>query len=162
MKRFITTPVFLLFAVLGNAQSSGNQEHKQQIIIPDEIKWKIGPPTLPPGAKFYVVEGDLKKEGLIIMRLLLPAGYEIPAHFHPGAERAIVLSGTYNIGTGEIFNKQACKKLPAGSMAIMPAGGIPHYGWSSEESVIQVHIDGPLQITYVNPKDDPRLKGDKN
>ena len=47
---------------------------------------------------------------------------------------------------------------PAGSVVIMPAGGIPHYGWASEETIVQVHIDGPLQITYVDPEDDPRNK----
>jgi quercetin dioxygenase-like cupin family protein len=156
MRKFIGTSVFLLFILLVNAQTDSAKSHKLDIVTPDEINWQTGPPTLPPGAKFYVIEGDLKKEGLIIMRLLLPAGYEIPAHYHPGAERAIILSGTFNMGTGDKLNKQACTKMPAGSMAIMPAGGIPHYGWSSDETIVQVHMDGPLEITYVNPDDDPR------
>ena len=92
------------------------------------------------------------------MRILLPAGYIIPAHFHPGAERSTIISGTYNMGTGTKFDKANCKKMPAGSVAVMPAGGIPHYGWASEQTIVQVHIDGPLQITYVNPDDDPRIK----
>ena len=48
--------------------------------------------------------------------------------------------------------------MPAGSIAIMPAGGIPHFGWASKETIVQIHIDGPLQITYVNSNDDPRIK----
>jgi quercetin dioxygenase-like cupin family protein len=158
MRKFIATSAFILVSLLVRAQSDSAKSHKQHIVTPEDIDWKVGPLTLPPGAKFCVIEGDLKKEGLIIMRLLLPAGYIIPAHFHPGAERAIVLSGTYNMGTGNKFDKQACNRMPAGSMGIMPAGGIPHYGWSSEETIIQVHMDGPLEITYVNPHDDPRLK----
>lgn len=92
------------------------------------------------------------------MRVLLPAGYILPAHYHPGAERTTIISGTYNMGTGSKFDKANCKKMPAGSVVIMPAGGIPHYGWASEETIVQVHMDGPLQITYVNPDDDPRVK----
>ena len=76
----------------------------------------------------------------------------------PGAERATVISGTYNMGTGSKFNKGNCRKMPAGSVAIMPAGGIAHFGWASEETIMQVHIDGPLQITYLDPNDDPRIK----
>jgi quercetin dioxygenase-like cupin family protein len=163
MKKLISISALIFFTISSCKQSAKIQTRDQHFIIPDEITWQVGPPTLPPGAKFCVIEGDLKKEGLIIMRLLLPAGYEIPAHFHPGAERAIVLSGTYYMGTGDTLRKENCKKMPAGSMAIMPAGGIAHYGWSSEETIIQVHIEGPLQITYMNPNDDPRLKqGKKN
>ena len=155
----ITMLLYLFSIVLsGNSQSDSSHNKEQQIVTPGDIVWKVGPPTLPPGAKFFLIEGDPLKAGPIIMRLLLPAGYIIPAHSHPGAERATVISGTYNIGTGSKFNKASCKKLPAGSVAIMPAGGIAHFGWSSEETIVQVHIDGPLQITYVDPNDDPRIK----
>jgi len=143
------------------SQNDSLQSKKQHIITPADIVWQPGPATLPPGAKYFLIEGHPLKEGPIIMRLLLPAGYIIPAHFHPGAERATVISGTYNMGTGSKFDKLNCKKMPAGSVAVMPAGGIAHYGWASEETIIQVHIDGPLQITYVYPGDDPRIKKNK-
>jgi quercetin dioxygenase-like cupin family protein len=140
------------------SQTDSANTHKQHIVTPGDVVWQVGPPTLPPGAKYFLIEGHPMKAGPLILRILLPAGYIIPAHFHPGAERATVISGTYNMGTGTKFDKASCKKMPAGSVAIMPAGGIPHYGWASEETIVQVHIDGPLQITYVNPDDDPRIK----
>ena len=37
----------------------------------------------------------------------------------------------------------------------MPAGA-KHFAWATEETVVQVHGEGPFQITYVNPADDPR------
>jgi quercetin dioxygenase-like cupin family protein len=161
MKKVIVT-MWLILAILSTySQNDSLQSQKQHIVKPDDIVWQQGPPTLPPGAKYFLIEGHPLKEGPIIMRLLLPAGYIIPAHFHPGAERATVISGTYNMGTGSKFDKQNCKKMPAGSVAVMPAGGIAHYGWASEETIVQVHIDGPLQITYVNPDDDPRIKKNK-
>lgn len=101
---------------------------------------------------------ETNEEKPILIRLLLPTGYIIPAHFHPGAEQATVISGTYNMGTDKKFDKVNCKKMPAGSVAVMPTGGIPHYGWGSEKTIVHVHIDGPLQITYVNPDDDPGIK----
>jgi quercetin dioxygenase-like cupin family protein len=149
MKKVVLSSLLIFCTVLGYSQTDSLKRHEQRIVTPDEIVWEIGPPTLPPGAKFFLIEGHPMKEGPIIMRLRLPAGYIIPAHFHPGAERATVLSGKYNIGVGEKFDKLKCKELPAGSVAIMPPGGIPHFGYASEETIIQVHIDGPLQITYV-------------
>ena len=35
---------------------------------------------------------------------------------------------------------------------------MPHYGWTTAPTVIQIHGLGPFAITYVNPADDPRNK----
>jgi len=158
MKKVAVTLSVLFTTFFGYSQSDSLHSQKQHIVTPDDVVWQPGPATLPTGAQYFLIEGNPSKEGPIIMRLLLPAGYIIPPHFHPGAEQSTVLSGTYNMGMGSRFDKVNCKKMPAGSIAVMPAGGIPHYGWASEETIVQVHIDGPLQITYVNRNDDPRLK----
>jgi hypothetical protein len=42
-----------------------------------------------------------------------------------------------------------------GSLTEAPAH-MNHYAWASEETVVQVHGQGPFAITYVNPADDPR------
>ena len=158
MKKVIVTLYLIFITFFSYSQNDSLHSQQQNIVTPDDIVWQFGPATLPHGAKYFLIEGHPLKEGPIIMRILLPAGYIIPAHYHPGAERTTVISGTYNIGMGSKFEKVNCKKMPAGSIVIMPAGGIPHYGWASEETIVQVHINGPLQITYVNPDDDPRLK----
>jgi hypothetical protein len=36
-----------------------------------------------------------------------------------------------------------------------------HYAWTSGETVVQVHGQGPFAITYVNPADDPSKKASK-
>jgi hypothetical protein len=33
-----------------------------------------------------------------------------------------------------------------------------HFGWTKDETVVQVHGVGPWGVTYVNPADDPRKK----
>src|SRR6476659_7277851 len=58
--------------------------HGQAIHTPDKIQWKPGPPSLPPGAKMVILEGDPTKEGPFTMRVTLPDGYSIPPHIHPG------------------------------------------------------------------------------
>jgi hypothetical protein len=35
----------------------------------------------------------------------------------------------------------------------------PHYAWAGgQDTVVQVHGEGPTDITFVNPADDPRKK----
>jgi hypothetical protein len=33
-----------------------------------------------------------------------------------------------------------------------------HFGWTAEETIVQLHGVGPWGVTYVNPADDPRNK----
>jgi quercetin dioxygenase-like cupin family protein len=142
------------------AQARGNesgQEAGHRFYRPEQMAWKDGPPSLPPGAKFIVLEGDPAKAGFFAMRVKLPAGYRVPPHTHPTVERVTVVSGTFHLGTGEKADWDAMEALPAGSYATMPTG-MKHYARTSGETVIQVATTGPWGITYVNPADDPRRK----
>jgi quercetin dioxygenase-like cupin family protein len=124
---------------------------------PSNLKWQDGPPSLPPGAKFVVLEGDPSKAGPFIFRVKLPDGYKVPPHTHPKRERMTVLSGTLYLGVGETFDSGQGKELPAGTYGTWPAG-MKHFAWVKGETVLQVHGEGPWIITYVNPADDPRNK----
>ena len=84
-----------------------------------------------------------------------PAGYKILPHTHPTAEHITVLSGTFHVGNGDKFDENAGLMMGPGSFMAMPAV-MKHFAWSNEESVIQVHAEGPFEINYVNPADDPR------
>jgi hypothetical protein len=71
---------------------------------PNEIKWQDGPATLPPGAKFALLEGDPSREGPFTMPIRMPDGHKIPPHTHPATEHVTVISGTFNFGMGEKSN----------------------------------------------------------
>ncbi len=137
------------------AQSQQSAPADHGIFAPAAIQWKDGPAALPYGVKAAVLEGDPSKEGPITMRLLLPAGYKIPPHWHPNIEHTTVISGTINLGMGDKFDKTKGNKLPAGSFLFMPPK-TNHFAWSEEGCVIQVHAIGPWGVVYVNPADDPR------
>lgn len=119
------------------------------------INWKDGPASLPAGAKFAVLEGDPGKEGPFVMRLLIPDGYQIQPHWHPKVERITVLSGSFNLGMGEKFDRRSTREMTSGTFGFWPAG-MRHFVWVKGETVIQLHGIGPWVITYVNPADDPR------
>lgn len=128
---------------------------KPSISYGSEIAWKAGPASLPAGAKFAVLEGDPAKEGPFVMRLMLPDGFRIPPHWHPKVERVTVISGTFNLGMGEKFDKSATRKMPAGTFGFWPAG-MRHFAWAKGATVLQLHGIGPWSINYVNAADDPR------
>ena len=115
-----------------------------------EIQWKDGPPSLPAGARFAVLEGDPTKEGFFTMRLWLQDGFKIQPHWHPKVEHVTVISGTFNVGMGEKFDQTATRTMPAGTFGFWPAE-MKHFAWAKGETVLQLHGTGPWMITYVNP-----------
>jgi quercetin dioxygenase-like cupin family protein len=121
----------------------------------DELKWGPPPPGLPSGAQAAVVDGDPTKTGVFVVRLKAPDGYTVPPHTHPTAERLTILSGTFRMGEGEKLDDSKMKSLTAGGYVTLPAGHA-HYAKAVGESIIQITSDGPFQINYIDPKDDPR------
>jgi quercetin dioxygenase-like cupin family protein len=127
-----------------------------RMVMPADLKW-ADVPSLPPGAKIAVIEGPMNEAKPFTMRLRLPADYQVPAHSHSGIEHVTVISGTFNMGTGDKLDTKATRALGPGSVAIMQPG-TRHFAWTKEETVVQVHGVGPWTVTYVNPADDPRKK----
>ena len=135
----------------------GPDEMKAAVHRPKEVRWKAGPPSLPPGAEFAVLEGDPSKPGPFVFRVKVPDGYRIPPHTHPKPERVTILAGTFHLGMGETFDATKGEALPVGTYGTWPAG-MKHYVWVEGETVVQFHGEGPWVIEYVNPDDDPRKK----
>ncbi len=124
-------------------------------LTPAELTWMAGPRALPAGASMAVIEGAFDKPGPFVVRLKFPANYKIPAHSHPIKVTVTVISGTFHMGLGESLDTGQGKALPAGSIFEMPAK-IHHFGWTSEETIIQEHGTGPLSVNYLNPSGGPR------
>jgi hypothetical protein len=110
------------------------------------LKWGPAPPALPKGAEITVLSG--------VVRLKVPEGYKIPAHNHPTTEYVTVISGNFHLGMGDKLDEKNGVALMAGGYGEAPAK-MNHYAWASSPSVIQVHGQGPFEITYANPADDP-------
>src|SRR5947207_8022440 len=98
-----------------SSKSSKSTVAEQITVTPADLKWADAPPSLPPGAKMAVLEGDPGKKGPFTVRLQAPAGYKIPPHTHPTAERVTVISGALHLGMGDKYDETAGKELPANS-----------------------------------------------
>ena len=136
------------------AQSGTHMASDHMMATPDELKW-VDIPSLQPGAKIAVIESPINQAGPVTFRLKLPANYQIPAHWHPAIEHVTVISGTFNMGTGDKLDQTKSRALTAGSVAIMQPK-TNHFAWTKDETIVQVHGMGPWGVTYVNPADDPR------
>jgi quercetin dioxygenase-like cupin family protein len=136
-----------------SSKTAATSEHK--ILSPEEMQWGEAPPGLPPGGQMTVLDGNPNKKGSFTVRLKAPDGYKVQPHTHPTAERLTIISGTLHLGTGDKFDEAAARELAPGSFAVLPAG-MKHFAWTSGDSVVQIQSEGPFQIKYVNPADDPR------
>ena len=145
----------LMFLMQGGPVGAADAPHG--MYTPDAIKWGDPPPNIPKGAKLAVLYGDPAKEGLLVIRVKLPANYKIAAHSHPTDEVVTVLSGTIMLGMGDKLVAARAKAYPAGSSIVTPAKA-NHFVLTKQATVIEVTGMGPLQVNYVNPADDPSKK----
>ncbi len=127
----------------------------------DTINWGPAPAVLPPGAQMAVISGDPSKAEPYVLRLKMPANYRIPAHNHPTTEYVTVLSGKFHIGMGDKLDRKHGIELRAGGFGEAPAK-MNHFAWTTSDTIVQVHGQGPFAITYVNPADDPNKKTSEN
>src|SRR5262245_47578912 len=126
------------------------------ILVPaDKVQWGPAPPILPAGAQIAVLEGNPAEKGPITMRLKFPAGYNIPAHWHSMTERITVLSGAFNVGMGDKLDRQKTQTLEPGGFLSLPAK-MRHFAWTSAPTVVQINLEGPFDLVYVNPADNPQ------
>ncbi len=155
MRKF--TLVLLSMTLIGfGADSTMGQTGPSQPIYatPEELAWKDAP-SIAPGAKIVVLEGDMTKPAHFTARIMVPAGVDIAPHTHPTTERVTVISGTLHFAHGAKFDRSKTKAFPAGSLLVMPTG-MPMYAFCEKEIVIQLNGVGPWGIFYLNPEDDPQ------
>jgi len=147
----------VLGATICSSAAIAEMVEAHRTFLPQDIKWSQTTGGLPRGAETAILYGNPESEGMFAVRIKMPRGYAIPPHTHPRSEVVTIISGKLKLGLGKSADRASVEALPAGSLSVMPPGVI-HYGFTDEESIIQVNGSGPWTIEYVNPKDDPRLQ----
>jgi hypothetical protein len=123
-------------------------------MTPDDMKWGPAPPVFQAGAEMAVLQGNPGAAGQYVVRLKMPDGHKIMPYWHPTTENITVISGTFHFGTGDTFDDSKGMEMPAGSFGYV-GPHMNHFAWTTGETVVQVHGQGPFKLTYVNPADDP-------
>jgi quercetin dioxygenase-like cupin family protein len=132
-------------------------QSKHVLVPADKVQWGPAPPALPPGAQIAVLEGNPAEKGPVTLRLRFPADYNIPAHWHSMTERVTVLSGTFHVGMGDKLDRAASQTLEPGGFVSLPAS-MRHFAWTTTPTIVQIELQGPFDIFYVNPTDDPQKR----
>ena len=142
----------LAVATVPDLAIAGDAHHAA--IQPDALQW-TAPAAYARGARLAVIKGDPSRQGMYVVRLKVPKGFMIAAHTHPNDENVTVLSGSFHIAAGDNYDEVKGETIRAGGYSYV-AGGMPHYAFFPEETVLQLHGMGPQGIIYLNPADDPR------
>lgn len=115
-----------------------------EFIPPHEIKWVRNAAGTNEQALLY---GHPAKPGPYVVRIKWLPGNMSRPHFHPNDRFFAVLSGTWWMGTGEVFDPDSTVPVPAGSYVIHHANKVHYDGAKDEECIIQVWGMGPATST---------------
>jgi len=144
----------LLVVLLFNCSALNSQELPKGAIriYPENINWGDAPPSLPAGAKVFILEGNPQQEGIFTMRVKFPPYYKLPAHSHPMDERVTVLEGAVYVGFGNAMDTANAQKFTVGSYYLNPVNEA-HYVFTGQEGVIfQVTGLGHWGLVYTEEK----------
>lgn len=142
------------------AQGADNEPARYQSFHPADIQWQPAPPAFERGAEIAILEGDPSVEGeLYTLRLKMPPDYIIAPHAHPVPERAVVVSGDFYLGHDVEVERESAERLDPGTYFTI-ASEMVHYVMtgSDEETILHITSTGPLELNYVDPEDDPRMR----
>jgi Cupin len=116
-----------------NAEITGDK-NAHHIVVPITTKSLAG-----------VVSGDPSKPGAqFVIRMYNDANFIVLPHWHPEDEHVTVVKGTWYLGSGDTFDRNAMRELNVGDYALVPKK-MPHFAWSKNDTIILIHGIGPFQ-----------------
>ena len=114
---------------------------------PGEIKWRD--PLGNAGINQAVLYVDPTKPGLyIVMNKFKPGNFSKP-HFHPNDRFITVISGTWWVGTGNKWDKNATVPVKTGGFVTHFGKQVHFDGAKDEEAVLMIVGEGPATLTLV-------------
>jgi quercetin dioxygenase-like cupin family protein len=125
------------------------------IVREADIKWQQS--AVSPGAATAIVWGNPSVPGEpYVQRVRFSPGTFSPPHFHPETRHIVVLKGTWWVGHGPKWDKEATTPVPAGSLVVHHANKIHYDGAKDEEVILQIIGIGPSATIRVDDKGAPK------
>lgn len=142
------TSTILILVVLAAVSARSQQAGPvQQPVQPHVVPLK----KFPRYQRFETVSGNPAKSGaLYVLRIHAEAGYVIMPHTHPEDENIVVVQGSWALGMGDRFNRQALEPMELGAYGLVPKK-MAHFALSKTDTIIQVHGIGPFTTQWVVP-----------
>lgn len=129
----------------------------QLLVRAKNIQWSPAPASLPAGAKAALLQGNPNEAGRYVIRVQFPANYKIPFHSYTNAMDVTVVSGMLYVANTQTFDKKKAFAIKPGDFYHLPARA-SQFTFTKGETVLEIHGEGPLKLTYTSATDDP-LKG---
>lgn len=114
----------------------------------DSLTWVAG--DVPGRARAYLL-GEPSKHGLFAARFQYPAGYLLQPHWHTATVHATVLSGRIHVGMGDVVDSTRTVAYGPGSFIVFE-GGMHHFEYFSEPTIVHVEGVGPFRTIYVEQR----------
>jgi quercetin dioxygenase-like cupin family protein len=159
MRRFVIALAFLFSGGLAlaaegaaAAPASGGEPDPAVLAytLPADFKWIDS--TEFPGLSSVVLSGDPSKPGPYIVRYRFSPGRFSRPHFHPNDRFIVVVSGTWWVGTGPVFDPKSTTPMPVGSFVTHYADKIHYDGAKNEACEVVIYGMGPATATLVGGK----------
>jgi hypothetical protein len=147
-KRISRLPILVvLIAVSVTSQQAGlAQQPVESHVVPLKTFSKLATDK-----RVETVSGDPAKAGApFVIRIHAEAGYIIMPHTHPVDENIVVVKGSWAVGMGERFKRDALEPMEVGDYGFA-AKGMVHFALSKSATIIQVHGIGPFMTQWVVP-----------
>jgi hypothetical protein len=120
-----------------------------QPMTPGEMKWVRNAAGT---QERVVLFGDPSKPEPYVARIKWLPGNMSRPHFHPNDRHFVVISGTWWLGSGEVYDPNSTVPAGPGTYVYHKAKGIHYDGAKNEEVVIQVWGMGPDTSTPAEKK----------
>jgi pimeloyl-ACP methyl ester carboxylesterase/quercetin dioxygenase-like cupin family protein len=110
------------------------------------------------GIQTTILSGNPNVPGPYAFEIRVPAHTRIAAHSHRDNRTAVVVSGEWHFGYGELANEAGSQTLGPGGFYTEPAGQA-HFAFTGDlPTVVYITGQGPTDTTYVAPIDAPSHK----
>lgn len=139
----IQSKLTLSLLTLLTASSCLAADKAPTIINPDQISWKELPGHTE--LQYAVMSGNPQQKGPFTIRLKLPKDYADIIHSHDQPRYDTIISGAYYAGWGDKIDRDNTQELAAGSFITCPAH-VKHFGFTKDETVIQISGNGPWEV----------------
>ena len=142
----IRTTLAMLTAVaaVGSARAEPPDSSVLSFTLPDQVVWTGDPAKGPLMVKLW---GDPAKPGPYAILAKWPPHQMSRPHTHPYDRHITVISGTWWVGTGKVYDPDHTTPIPAGSIVTHFAGQ-PHYDGAKDEPVVlEIVGEGPATTT---------------
>jgi hypothetical protein len=116
---------------------------------PDQIKWVKNEKA---GNANAILAGDPNKPGIYVELTRWYPGHMSRPHFHPNDRYIYVVSGTWWVGTGPVYDPNKTTPVPAGSYVTHYGKQIHWDGAKDTEVTLEIVGQGPATSTNAEKK----------